>query len=91
MPHYAAFVDLLGLLVAKDGVSAGAQAETIVVKWDSTVAQGLIAAWWIIAAASAAWQWWWYEGLVDEVRPVAPFPLPRIIPLTLLPIEYNNT
>ncbi|KAJ8292730.1 hypothetical protein OF846_004004 [Rhodotorula toruloides] len=59
------FVDALGLLVAKHGVSsAGGKAETVVIPWASTGGKGLIAAWWILFLLSAVWQTWW--GLGDE-------------------------
>ncbi|BGP33823.1 hypothetical protein JCM10296v2_005628 [Rhodotorula toruloides] len=57
------FIDALGLLVAKNGVSSGGvKAETVVVQWDSTGGKGLVAAWWILFLLSAAWQTWWSLG-----------------------------
>ncbi|KAK4705195.1 hypothetical protein P7C70_g1003, partial [Phenoliferia sp. Uapishka_3] len=64
--HTSHFVDLLGLLVASNGVATDGKAMEMVVKWDTATGKGLVAAWWIVAAASAVWQWYWGAGDVDE-------------------------
>ena len=68
---HSSFVDLLGLLVAQNGVGVDGAASEIVVHWTTSIAKGLLAAWWIVAVVSFGWQWYWAgagSGDVDEVR-----------------------
>lgn len=64
------FVDAMGLLVARNGVSSQGVASEVVVEWGTTGGKGLIAGWWLCAIIGGAWQWWLggENGEVDEVR-----------------------